>query len=92
MSKTDDINEINEIISQAPANITDEEIKEIYYNNNKDVVKTLELLWNISFEEKKKKRTVLDNVRETCDAYDAEMYNFMNKNKNNSNSNSNNEL
>ena len=76
-----EIDEINEIISQAPINISDEEIKEIYYKNDKNSVKTLEILWNISFQEKKKKRTVFDNVRETCDAYDAEMYKVMNNNK-----------
>lgn len=82
-----EINEINEIISQAPINTSDEEIKEIYYKNDKNSIKTLEILWNISFQEKKKKRTIIDNVRETCDAYDAEMYKVMNKNKNSNNSN-----
>ena len=77
--------EINEIIAQAPINRTDEEIKEIYNNTNKDVVKTLEILWDINIIEKKKKRTVFDNVRETCDAYDTEMYKVMNNNKNNNN-------
>lgn len=74
-------NEINEIIAQAPINTTDEEIKEIYNNTNKDVVKTLEILWNINVVEKKKRRTIFDNVRETCDAYDAEMYKVMKNNK-----------
>lgn len=79
------INEINEIISQAPINTTDDEVKEIYYKNDKNSIKTLEILWDINIVEKKKKRTVFDNVRETCDAYDAEMYKVMNNNKNNNN-------
>lgn len=82
-----EINEINEIISQAPINTSDEEIKDIYYKNNKDVIKTLEILWDINITEKKKKRTVFDNVRETCDAYDAEMYKVLNSKKINKNNN-----
>ena len=80
-NESNEINEINEIIAQAPINTTDEEIKEIYNNTNKDVVKTLEILWNINVVEKKKRRTIFDNVRETCDAYDAEMYKVMKNNK-----------
>ena len=76
-------NEINEIISQAPLNTSDEVVKETYYNNNKDVVKTLAILWNINITQKKKKRTILDNVRETCDDYDQEMYKVMKNNNNN---------
>jgi len=79
------MNEINEIISQAPVNTSEEVIKETYYNNNKDVVKTLAILWNIDFIQKKKKRTILDNVRETCDDYDQEMYKVMKNNNNNNN-------
>lgn len=75
-----EINEINEIISQAPNNISNEEIIEIYNNNNKDSLKTLEILWDIKIIEKKKKRTVFDNVRETCDAYDEEMYKVLKNN------------
>lgn len=77
-----EINEINEIISQAPNNISNEEIIEIYNNNNKDSLKTLEILWDIKIIEKKKKRTVFDNVRETCDAYDEEMYKVLKNNNN----------
>lgn len=76
-------NEMNEIISQAPNNISNEEIIEIYNNNNKDSLKTLEILWDIKIIEKKKKRTVFDNVRETCDAYDEEMYKVLKNNNNN---------
>lgn len=78
----DEMNEINEIISQAPNNISNEEIIEIYNNNNKDSLKTLEILWDIKIIEKKKKRTVFDNVRETCDAYDEEMYKVLKNNNN----------
>lgn len=70
---------MKEIIEQAPINMSDEEIKEIYINNNKDVVKTLEVLWNVNTEEKKKRRTIFDNVRETCDAFDYEMYRVLKK-------------
>lgn len=84
-NESQETNEINEIISQAPINTTDDEVKEIYYKNDKNSIKTLEILWDINIVEKKKKRTVFDNVRETCDAYDAEMYKVMNNNKNNNN-------
>jgi len=93
INENNEKNDINEIISQAPANTSDEVVKETYYDNNKDVVKTLAILWNINITQKKKKRTILDNVRETCDDYDKEMYNVMNKNKkiNNNNNDNNND-
>jgi len=83
MNEMKEMKEINDIILQAPVNMTDEEIKEIYYFYDKNASKTLEVLWNINIVEKKKKRTILDNVRETCDAYDTEMHKVMNKNNNN---------
>ena len=38
-------------------------------------------LWEIKEKKEEKKETKWDNIRETCDAYDIEMANFMKKNR-----------
>jgi hypothetical protein len=66
------------IISQAPPEISDEKILEIYNKNNEDVLNTLLELWNIAEVENKKIPNKFDEVREICDAYDKEMEKVMN--------------
>ena len=54
-------------------------IEEIYNKNNKDVLKTLEELWEIKpkVENLDEKTIKWNNIRETCDSFDIEMKNKM---------------
>ena len=64
------------IINQAPENISDDKIMEIYIKNSSNVIDTLVELWDI----KEEKKIVTDEqqkwneIRETCDSFDEEMY------------------
>jgi hypothetical protein len=64
---------MEDIISQAPVGISDEEIIEIYNKNDKDKLKTLFELWNMPENIKEKPFNKFDEIRETCDAFDIEM-------------------
>ncbi len=75
---------MDEIIKQAPTHISIETIEEIYEKNNKDTIKTLMELWEISEPssslEKPQKTAVQlkwDEVRDICDEFDTEMYKQM---------------
>lgn len=68
---------MEDIISQAPIGISDEEIIEIYNKNDKDKLKTLFELWNMPENKKEKVTNKFDEVREICDAYDTEMAKIM---------------
>jgi len=79
---------MDEIIKQAPVNISIETIEEIYEKNKKDVIKTLMELWEISEvsetkPQKSKEQLKWDEVREICDEFDNEMYNQIRNNKSN---------
>ena len=65
------------IISQAPPEISDEKILEVYNKNNEDILQTLFELWNISEVKNKKIPNKMDEVREICDAHDTEMEKVM---------------
>ena len=68
---------MDNLISQAPPEISNEKILEIYNKNNQDTLQTLLELWNITENENKKKHNKMDEVREICDAYDKEMEKVM---------------
>lgn len=68
---------MEQVISQAPVNISNEKIEEIFNKNNKDIVKTLTELWEIEEKPIVKNESKWDNIRETCDAFDKEMSKFM---------------
>ena len=68
------------LIKQAPPNISNEQIEEVYIKNNKDFLKTLNELWGIS-ETIPKEKNKWDNMREICDSFDVEMDKMM-KSKN----------
>ena len=71
------------IINQAPENISDDKIMEIYIKNSSNVIDTLVELWDIK-EEKKEvsaEQQKWNEIRETCDLFDNEMYNQIKGNR-----------
>jgi hypothetical protein len=63
---------MDEVLSQAPADIDKKVIEDTFKKYNGNIILTLAELWNIkSLPEKK--RTKWEDIRDTCDAYDAEM-------------------
>lgn len=74
--------QMEDIVRQAPKNISYEQIKEIYERNEKDKLRTLMEIWDIK-DEKKDGRDDIQNrwgeIRDTCDAYDMEMARMMDK-------------
>ena len=70
---------MDELIKQAPQNIDDKIIKEIYEKNNKDYTKTLMELWNIKdiIKEQSNEQKEWNEIRETCDIFDGEMNKMM---------------
>ncbi len=74
---------MEDIIRQAPKNISYEKVKEIYERNDRDKLKTLMEIWDIKDENEGKKdkdniQIKWDDIRETCDAFDNEMTRIMN--------------
>lgn len=74
---------MEEIKKQAPENISDKELNEIFNKNNKNVIDTLTELWNIKAE--KKKSNIIQEkwkeIRDLCNDHDNEMYNQLKKQK-----------
>jgi hypothetical protein len=68
---------MDQVLSQAPPNISDDIIKNIFIKNKENVVDTLTELWNIVEVTKNREITKWDEIRETCDAFDVEMNNVM---------------
>lgn len=77
---------MNEVIKQAPDGLDTKIIRDIFEKNNEDVIKTLLELWEISEEKTKeisKEQKEWNEIRDTCDAFDTEMYNMLNEAKKN---------
>lgn len=74
---------MEQIISQAPENLTEEYIKSIYEKNNNNIVNTLSELWDMDTNIISKPLTKWDEIRETCDSFDNEMQKMFNKNRTN---------
>ena len=70
---------MDQIVSQKPDNISYEEAERILKKNNENVTEALIEMWNIAPPPAKKTPSKWDEIRETCDAYDKEMENFMNQ-------------
>ena len=71
---------MDQIISQAPSNFSNEEIEKIFIKNNSNVNNTLSELWDISFINiTEKESTKWDEIRDICDSYDKEMKNMVHK-------------
>lgn len=77
---------MNEVIKQAPDGLDIKIIRDIFEKNNEDVIMTLLELWEISEEKPKeisKEQKEWNEIRDTCDAFDTEMYNMINEAKKN---------
>ena len=70
---------MDELIRQAPVNIDEKIIKEIYDKNEGNVMNSLMELWEIKdkVKEQTKEQKEWDEIRETCDIFDGEMNNMM---------------
>jgi hypothetical protein len=91
---------MDEVIKQAPDNISVEEIEVVFKKNKENVIDTLIDLWNIEVKDANAVKadeaadaefyftnpeTKWDNIRNICDAYDIEMQAHLNRLKGNSN-------
>lgn len=67
---------MDELLKQAPDNISKEEIETIYLRNNKNVLDTLTELWKIPVKniEKTENEKKWQEIREIYDDIDKEMY------------------
>ena len=67
---------MDELLKQAPDNISKEEIESIYLRNNKNVLDTLTELWKIPVKnvEKTENEKKWQEIREIYDDIDTEMY------------------
>jgi hypothetical protein len=75
---------MEQVIQQAPANISVEDIEVVFNKNNSNINDTLTELWDIDMSSfvPRRERNKWDEIRETCDAYDYEMKIMMDKNRN----------
>jgi hypothetical protein len=85
---------MDEVINQAPDNISKEDIEVIFKRNNENVINTLVDLWNLDVSKSKntnEENEEIDlndptnkwaNIRNICDSYDLEMQTQMNMLKN----------
>ena len=67
---------MDELLKQAPDNISKEEIESIYLRNNKNVLDTLTELWKIPIKnvQKTENEKKWQEIREIYDDIDTEMY------------------
>lgn len=66
---------MEELMKQAPSNLEEDFIKEVYEKNNGDFAKSLMELWDIKEISKvqTKEHKEWNEIRETCDSFDNEM-------------------
>ena len=76
---------MEELLKQAPDNISKEEIESIYLRNNKNVLDTLTELWKIPVKnvQKTENEKKWQEIREIYDDIDTEMYKALRGQKNN---------
>ena len=80
---------MDELIKQAPENITYNELEIIFLRNNKNIVDTLTEVWNIPVNNvnnsdnsyNKDNKDKWKTIRETYDEIDKEMYNVIKNSK-----------
>jgi hypothetical protein len=67
---------MDELLKQAPDNISKEEIESIYLRNNKNILDTLTELWKIPVKnvQKTENEKKWQEIREIYDDIDTEMY------------------
>ena len=72
---------MDELLKQAPDNISKEEIEKIYLRNDNNILETLIELWKVPVKNTVKKCTDTENkwneIREIYDDIDAEMYKML---------------
>ena len=71
---------MDEVIKQAPSNISDDEIKEIFLKNDSNITNTLAELWLLE-KPKEKELNDWDKRRKLLDEMEEECYKFINKKK-----------
>lgn len=70
---------MEELLKQAPSNLDEDFIKEVYDKNNGDFAKSLMELWDIKeiskvqMKEQTKEQKEWNEIRETCDSFDSEL-------------------
>ena len=69
---------MDEVIKQAPSNISDDEIKEIFLKNDSNITNTLAELWLLE-KPKEKELNDWDKRRKLLDEMEEECYKFINK-------------
>lgn len=76
---------MDELKEQAPTNISDEKILEIYLKNNSNVSTSLLELWDVKEVNKNisEVQCKWNEIREICNDYDNEMYKQLRKKSNN---------
>lgn len=74
---------MNELLKQAPDNISKEEIEIIYLRNNNNVLDTLTELWKIPVKnvQKTENEKKWQEIREIYDDIDTEMYKALREQK-----------
>ena len=67
---------MEQIIQQAPKHISIQSIQDIYIKNSSNVIDTLVELWDIKEEKKQvsEEQQKWNEIRNTCDSFDTEMY------------------
>lgn len=67
---------MEQIIKQAPDYISRDKIQDVYVKNSSNAINTLVELWDIKEEKKEitKEKQKWNEIRETCDDFDTEMY------------------
>jgi hypothetical protein len=72
---------MEELIKQAPENINENLIKEIYEKNNGNFINSLMELWDIKdiVKEQTIEQKEWGEIRDTCDIFDGEMNKMMSK-------------
>lgn len=68
---------MDQLMLQAPSNISFEEAEIIFKKNNENIIDSLSELWDIKDNKKSIEKNKWDEIRETCDAFDNEMSIFM---------------
>lgn len=76
---------MDELKKQAPTNISDEKILEIYLKNNSNISTSLLELWDVKEVNKNisEVQCKWNEIREICNDYDNEMYKQLRKKSNN---------
>ena len=66
------MDKLTEVLSQSPAGVDEDTIKNIFAKNKENVLDTLMELWDMP-PKLDKQKSKWEDIRETCDAYDMEM-------------------